>query len=111
MSRDLTIFDAAASMELAVEGADRAHAASDSAFKAHARDTILEVGRLNPTFTADDIVNYCQVRGLPLPENGSAWGSVFRRLSTERLIIQTGEFRKSTRTSRHADLQRVWRLP
>ena len=111
MRRDPTIFDAAASMDLAVEGADRAHAASDAEFKAHARATILEVGRLNPTFTADDIVNYCHVRGLPLPENGSAWGAVFRRLSADGLIIQTGEFRKSTRTSRHADLQRVWRLP
>ena len=76
------LFSYSEGQRLAVEGADRAHAASDAAFKAHAEATILEVGRMHPTFTADDVVRWCQVRGLPLPENGSAWGSVFRRLST-----------------------------
>ena len=104
------LFNYAASQRLAVEGADRAHQASDDAFKAHAEATILEVGRMHPTFTADDVTRWCTVRNLPLPENGSAWGSVFRRLSTSRRIVFTGELRPSERKSRHADLQRVWRL-
>ena len=108
MANDL--FSYSEGQRLAVEGADMAHAASDAAFKAHAESTILEVGRMHPTFTADDVVRWCQVRGLPLPENGSAWGSVFRRLSTSKRIAFTGELRPSERASRHADLQRVWRL-
>jgi hypothetical protein len=108
MANDL--FSYAEGQRLAVEGADMAHAASDAAFKTHAEATILEVGRMHPTFTADDVVRWCQVRGLPLPENGSAWGSVFRRLSTSKRIAFTGELRPSERALRHADLQRVWRL-
>ena len=108
MANDL--FSYAEGQRLAVEGADLAHAASDAGFKAHAEATILEVGRMYPTFTADDVVRWCHVRGLPLPENGSAWGSVFRRLSTSKRIAFTGELRPSERASRHADLQRVWRL-
>ena len=108
MANDL--FSYAEGQRLAVEGADMAHKASDAGFKVHAEATILEVGRMHPTFTADDVVRWCQVRNLPLPENGSAWGSVFRRLSTGKRIAFTGELRPSERASRHADLQRVWRL-
>ena len=108
MANDL--FSYAEGQRLAIEGADLAHKASDAGFKAHAEATILEVGRMHPTFTADDVVRWCQVRDLPLPENGSAWGSVFRRLSNSKRIAFTGELRPSERASRHADLQRVWRL-
>jgi hypothetical protein len=110
MSPDLTIFDPILGVQLAVEGADRAHDAATDAWKAHARDTILEVGRMAPTFTVSDVVRWCEVRNLPLPANGSAWGAVFRRLSTEKRILFTGEMRPSPRAQRHSDLERVWRL-
>jgi|688.fasta_scaffold396678_4 hypothetical protein len=110
MTPDLTIFNPILGMELAVEGADRAHGNATEAWKAHAEATILEVGRMAPTFTVSDVVRWCEVRRLPLPANGSAWGAVFRRLSAAKRIVFTGQMLPSPRAQRHSDLERVWRL-
>lgn len=109
MSAD-NLFDFVEAQRLAVEGADRAHEAADGTWKAHARETILTVGRIMPTFTSDDVVRWCLNRSLPMPANGVAWGTVFRRLNADGLIEPTGEFRLCERTTRHSAPIRVWRL-
>ena len=110
MQPDLTIFDPVLGMQLAVEGADRAHDNATDAWKTHAEATVLEVGRMAPTFTVSDVVRWCEVRHLPLPDNGSAWGAVFRKLSGRKQIVFTGQMLPSPRAQRHSDLERVWRL-
>lgn len=104
------LFSYSEGQRLAIEGAERAHEASDAAFKAHAEATILEVARMHPTFTSDDVIRWCMVRNLPLPEKGVAWGAAFSALSKAGRIVGTGEFRKCERTTRHNGLVRVWRL-
>lgn len=105
-----SLFDYAEGRRLAVEGADRAHGAAADAWKAHAEATVLEVGRFKPMFTADDVIRWCVVRNLPLPEKAAAWGTVFRCLAADGRIEATGAFVNSERSSRHSAPLRVWRL-
>lgn len=104
------LFDYAEGQRLAIEGAGRAHAAAADTWKAHAQATILEVGRMMPVFTMDDVIRWCENRGLPMPEKAVAWGHVFQGLSRAGLIRATGTFRNSERTSRHSGPVREWRL-
>lgn len=104
------LFDYAAGLQLAIEGADAAHNADTDAFKNHVYDTVVTVGKLRPTFTNDDVIEFCLSHNLPLPDSGLAWGSVFRKMSHAGQIKATGEYRKSRRKSRHTGLLQVWRL-
>lgn len=110
MTDDTNLFNFQEGRRLAAEGAERAHTAAADAWKDHARETVLEVGRMMPVFTMDDVIRWCMTRSLPMPEKAVAWGAVFQRLSAAKLIQATGTFRNSERTSRHSGPVREWRL-
>jgi hypothetical protein len=105
-----TLFDAAESAARAVEGANRAYAGAPDEWRDHIYDTIATVARIKPTFTADDVYEWCALRGLPLPTEGRAVGAVFRSMAARGIIVATGEFRNSSKVSKHAAPTRVWRL-
>jgi hypothetical protein len=105
-----TIFDAIESARRATESADRAYNNAPNDWRQHIYATIETVARMKPTFTADDVYEWCAIRGLPLPNEGRSVGAVFRTMAAQRIIVATGEFRNSAKVSKHAAPTRVWRL-
>lgn len=105
-----TLFDAVESARRAIESADRAYAGAPDDWRDHIYETIETVARIKPTFTADDVYEWCALRGLPLPTEGRAVGAVFRSMAAAGKIVATGEFRNSAKVSKHAAPTRVWRL-
>jgi hypothetical protein len=58
-------------------------------------------------FTIENFRDYAEVRGLDVPENASAYGSVMRRASSAGLIQFAG-YRPATTASAHGRPIRKW---
>jgi hypothetical protein len=76
---------------------------SDQAF-GHLR----RVATVRLTFTGEDIKRAAYEAGLPVPPNESAWGSVMRRGSREKVMVQDG-VAAPVSASRHGAPNRRWR--
>lgn len=82
-------------------------ARADSHSKAKSMATrlaILDVAGRGQPFTADDLPDDDEQRS-------NRTGSAFLSLSKKGLIVFTGQCGRSTRTYRHAGLNRVWQAP
>jgi hypothetical protein len=57
-------------------------------------------------FGMDDFKKDCL---LPEPAHANAWGALFPVAARRKILVATGNFRKSTRKPRHAGMIRLWR--
>jgi hypothetical protein len=105
-----SLFDYAEGQRLAGEGMARALDGAGPAWPETARDVVLTVGRMRPTFTSDDVWEWMATRDMATPGKKVALGPVMRALAVERLIIPTGDYRNSARPETHTRPLRVWRL-
>ena len=104
------LFDYAAGRKLAEEGMTLALEGAPSTWPGMATQVVLDVGRMRPTFTSDDVWSWMENRGMPTPANRSALGPIMRALATDGTIVSTGEWRNSHRPETHTRPLRVWRL-
>ena len=80
-------------------------AAADEAWKALARQTVLDLSLTKAEFTADDV----WLTGLAEPREPRALGAVIVGLANEGYIEQTGRFVKTIRKPRGGSPIIVWR--
>lgn len=106
-----TLFDYAEGRRRAETGMAHALDGAADTWPDLATQVVLEVGRMRPTFTSDDVWAWLENRGLPVPANRSALGPIMRALATSGAIRSTGEWRNSHRPETHTRPLRVWRLP
>jgi hypothetical protein len=105
-----TLFDYERGQQLAAEGMDAAIRNAGKTWQEIATETVLTVGRLNLTFTADDVWAWFESHYLPQPPTRQALGSVLNQLSRSKQIVATGQWRNSARPETHTRPLRVWRL-
>jgi hypothetical protein len=60
-------------------------------------------------FICEDVRRYAEGRGLPLPPDGRAWGSVMMKASRAGLIQATDRIRNATDPKVHMNPSRIWR--
>lgn len=60
------------------------------------------------SFTSDDLKNAYFKNGNPVPTEPRVFGSVFRELSRDKMIFNTGAVRKSKNKNCHQRPQTVW---
>ncbi len=77
-------------------------AENNEEFLTVARNLARRIAMKQGTVTSDDIRKRCWLK----PSHPNAWGTVIRGNEWE----WTGEYRTSTIVSRHAGIQKVWRL-
>lgn len=104
-----TIFDPALGAHLAEHGAQISWDYSAETFKDTAAQTVLDVARMRPDFTTDDIIRWAETHNRPMPANNSAWGHIIKHLAKANQIIFTGNYRTSERANAHSKPLRVWR--
>ena len=100
-NRDL--FTAFAERDEAMERAD-AHA--DTEWKTTVEAVILHIGRMRPTFTADDVWDYLEAHHKVSTHEPRALGPILTSLHKARIIHPTGGYKPSRR--RHAAPIRIW---
>lgn len=104
-----TIFDPALGAHLAEHGAQISWDYSAETFKDTAAQTVLDVARMRPDFTTDDIIRWAETHNRPMPDNNSAWGHIIKHLAKTNQIIFTGNYRISERANAHSKPLRIWR--
>lgn len=77
-------------------------------FRACAEQAIVSVGRLNKTFTGDDVWDWIMSKTTIRSHDNRALGPIIKRMSTAKIIEPTGDYSPSRR--RHLAPIRVWRL-
>ncbi len=77
----------------------------NSGWLKEAREVAYRIARMKGTVTAEDVRGVLYARGLR-PSHPNAWGGVFK----DPRFVWTGNLIPSRVPSRHANLQRVWRL-
>lgn len=107
------LFNQEEGSRLKEEGIARAQR-NRSELVAIARVTAEEIARCRPdrSLTVDAVYAEMQRGGYEPPRLGNAWGSVFRGLWPDGRPKWefTGEWRRSSRSSNHCRMVRVWRL-
>lgn len=60
-------------------------------------------------FTAEEARGWAHTKGLPMPPDGRAWGSVFLRAAREKLI-RKASYRQATGKACHMHPVTLWRV-
>lgn len=94
------LFNYARGKMLAEQGIEQASLGNEE-WISKARQLARQICQLCGTVTADDLRLV-----MPEPSNPNVWGAVFRTLDFQF----TGQYKQSSLVSRHAGIQRVWRL-
>ena len=100
------LFDAVEADRLKEEGINRAVEWTQPKVLDKARDAAEYIAKICAEVTIDDVYDYLIRCKFDASLLGPAAGSIFKGKSWEF----TGEWRKSTRTSNHSRMIRVWRL-
>ena len=90
------------------EGMERADRHANDEWKTTAEAAVVHIARMRPTFTADDVWQHLNSHTESETHEPSALGPIFNRLRRQGKIRPTGDFRISSRPSRHAAPLRVW---
>jgi hypothetical protein len=96
--------------QLAEEGMQVSFNFANQDWKEAANSALRHTAQVMPVFTVDDIHRALEKRSPAVTTpSASALGQIMRSAAKEGLIQQTGDFRCSSRPSRHSAALRVWK--
>lgn len=67
------------------------------------------IRKYDANFTAEEVRSWAHAKGLPMPPDGRAWGSVFQRVAREKLIRKLG-YRQAEGRACHMHPVTLWQV-
>jgi hypothetical protein len=67
------------------------------------------IRKYDANFTAEEVRSWAHAKGLPMPPDGRAWGSVFQRVAREGIIRKLG-YRQAEGRACHMHPVTLWRV-